>query len=111
MPGQYYDQTATFTLPPSAVGQYFVVETNADPDLAEVSDDDGFFLQEIQQVVNEVGDTINGQGITSLTAQDILDLLSGADGTAPTTVFEGPTPTTTLRPPQASSRTRPLSWT
>src|SRR5208337_3554660 len=83
-------QTATFTLPPSAMGQYFVVETNADPALAEVSDQDSLFLQEIQQVVDSVGDTLNGQSISNLTAQDIIDLLSGSGGSAPTTVVEGP---------------------
>ncbi len=88
-PGQSYDQTVTFTLPPSATGQYFVVETNANPALAEVPDQDALFLQQIQQVVDSAGDTLNGQSISNLTAQDILDLLSG-NGSAPTTVFEGP---------------------
>ncbi|HUB24490.1 MAG TPA: CARDB domain-containing protein, partial [Tepidisphaeraceae bacterium] len=88
-PGQSYTQSSTFTLPPSAQGNYFVVETNCDPNLAEVPDDDSMFLAQLQQDIDNLpsGDLTNG----NLTEQDIINALSDGSG-QPTTVFEGPYP-------------------
>ena len=81
-PGDSYDQTVTFTLPPSAEGKYFIIETNCNPQLAIVPDQDSLFLS---QIAEAEGDAAGG----TLTSSGLLNLLSGDTGT-PTTVFEGP---------------------
>ncbi len=49
-PGQSYNASATFPLPPSAKGQFFIVRTNDTPGLVLTSDQ--LFQQEVDQILN-----------------------------------------------------------
>ena len=84
--GQSYTQTATFTLPPSASGSYFIIETNDAPTIAETDDD--LFNQQIQQIVDATANALAGNDPSSLTADQILQILAGPAPQA--TVYEGP---------------------
>ncbi len=84
--GQSYTQTATFTLPPSASGNFFIVETNDVPSLGQTSDD--LFASQIQQIVDAANNALNGNDPNSLTADQILQILAGPSPQS--TVYEGP---------------------
>ena len=92
--GQSYTETATFTLPPSAEGSYFVVETNVDPNLTLT--DEQLFLKQIEDILRRAEQALGkplieatGEDLRSLTRNDILRILTG-DQERPKLVFEGP---------------------
>ncbi|MBL9127419.1 MAG: hypothetical protein JNL97_07225, partial [Verrucomicrobiales bacterium] len=95
LPGQSYTQTATFTLPPSAQGDYFIVRTNEDPNLLLGAEEQLF--REVEAIVRraeqELGrplSEVNLSEVRELTPGQLRRILIGSQQSSPQTVFEGP---------------------
>ncbi|MCK6499002.1 MAG: hypothetical protein L6Q38_05930, partial [Nitrospira sp.] len=91
--GQSYTETVTFTLPPSAKGSHFVVETNADPNKVVTQEDS--LLQQIAGIIARaearLGKSlaeVRGVDLENLSRNDILRILTGDGQTGPKLVFE-----------------------
>lgn len=92
--GESYTDSATFTLPPSATGQHFIVRTNVNPKVAIVADD--LWLDEVRSILLRVEQAfgkpltdVSIEDIAKLSPADLVTILAG-DTTGPATVFEGP---------------------
>jgi subtilase family serine protease len=95
LPGQSYTQTATFTLPPSAAGSYFIVQTNEDPNLLLNVEDTLFREVEaiIRRAEQELGrplSEVNLADVRELTPGQLRRILTAPQSSRPETVFEGP---------------------
>src|SRR5712691_10927340 len=82
--GQSYSETATFTLPPSAAGTHFIVQTNVDPNIALT--DEELFLDQVQQILARAEAALgkplleaSAADIAKLTRQDVLSILVGGN--------------------------------
>ncbi|MCC7204900.1 MAG: Ig-like domain-containing protein, partial [Phycisphaeraceae bacterium] len=91
--GQSYTQELTFTLPPSASGAYFIVETNVDPMIAMT--DEELFLKQVQEIVNRAAEVLGHpltevtyDDLSKLTKADIMYILVGPPQAQSTRVFE-----------------------
>ncbi|MDA8746284.1 hypothetical protein N9N28_16795, partial [Rubripirellula amarantea] len=92
--GEDYDETATFTLPPSASGSYFLVRTNLDPRVAITSEPS--LLEEVEAVLKRV-EAATGKpllevslaDLNQFTASELRAILAGPTNVLET-VFEGP---------------------
>ncbi len=93
-PGQSYEHSATFTLPPSAIGSHVLVRTNVDPRIAIIEEDK--FLQEVRGVLlrieqatgKPIGD-VRVSDLRSFTRTELVDILAGPTNVV-STVYEGP---------------------
>ncbi|MGE4182659.1 MAG: putative Ig domain-containing protein, partial [Limisphaerales bacterium] len=95
LPGQSYTQTATFTLPPSAEGKYFIVSTNESPDI--LSSPEGTLFSEVEAIIRraerEFGKPLSDVTLADarqLTPGQLRRILTDPKSTSPRTVFEGP---------------------
>ena len=96
--GQSYTQTLSFTLPPSVVGSYFIVETNADPNILLTADEE--LLLEMaavtQRITAAIGDletmspTEVYARIDTLSQSELRWILWGQDNEEVRKVWEGP---------------------
>jgi hypothetical protein len=85
--GQSYTQTLEFTLPPSVFGSYFIVETNADPNILLTDEEE--LLLEMAKVTNRIKESIGDletmspsevyAKIDSLSQSDLRWILWGKD--------------------------------
>ncbi|MHC1770058.1 MAG: CARDB domain-containing protein [Verrucomicrobiia bacterium] len=94
-PGESYTETATFTLPPSAKGQYVIVETNVNPDILLTEED--LFLKQVQDILARAEARlgkplmdVSMADLQQLTKQDILNILTGGNQKGFVPVWEGP---------------------
>ncbi|MCA9169348.1 MAG: hypothetical protein KDB23_16860, partial [Planctomycetales bacterium] len=92
--GQSYTEEATFTLPPSVQGGYFIVETNVDPRVAET--DEPTLLAQVEAIIRRaeqrLGTSLTNASpdqIRKLSRSDIIQILTGGDA-RPAKVYEGP---------------------
>ncbi len=98
-PGQSYEHSATFTLPPSAAGSHILVKTNVDPSIAMTDEDK--FLQEVRDVLKRI-ETATGKPIGEIkvsdlkqfTSTELRNILAGPTNVLQT-VYEDPIRTTT----------------
>ncbi len=89
-----YSETATFTLPPSAFGSHFIVQTNADPRLAAPGDN--LFLDQIKGILQRfeqaLGKPLADVSISSIpnfSASDVINILTGGNQATLDLVYEG----------------------
>ncbi|MEZ6135593.1 MAG: CARDB domain-containing protein [Pirellulaceae bacterium] len=93
-PGQSYEHSTTFTLPPSAAGSHIFVRTNVDPRIALT--DEAKFLSEVRGVLTRIEEA-TGKPIGDVKVSDLKqfgyselrDILAGPSNTLQT-VYEGP---------------------
>ncbi|MCC6234076.1 MAG: hypothetical protein IT580_15635, partial [Verrucomicrobiales bacterium] len=95
LPGQSYTQVATFTLPPSAEGSYFIVQTNENPNILSDVEDQLFAEVEaiIRRAERELGrplSEVNLADVRQLTPGQLRRILTDPNQSAPALVFEGP---------------------
>ena len=93
-PGESYEHTAEFTLPPSAAGSHILVRTNVDPRIALTEEEK--FLQEVRAVLERIeaatGQPIGETSISDLqqfSRSELLAILAGPANTL-VQVYEGP---------------------
>ena len=85
--GQFYEQTAEFTLPPTARGSHVLVRTNVDPRIALTEEQK--FLEEVRAVLERV-EAATGKPIGEISVSDLsqfsrgdlLSILAGSSGSA-----------------------------
>ncbi|MEM2990266.1 MAG: CARDB domain-containing protein, partial [Halobacteria archaeon] len=94
-PGESYSETATFTLPPSAEGNFFIVRTNVDPSL--ILTDEEALLKQVEDIISRAEERlgkklteVNEEELRELTKKDVLYILTGGGQQRPQVVFEGP---------------------
>ena len=93
-PGESYEHSATFTLPPSAAGSHILVRTNVDPRIAIT--EEAKFLQEVRDVLQRI-ETATGKPIGEIkvsdlrqfTSTELRNILAGPTNVLQT-VYEGP---------------------
>ncbi len=85
-PGNAYSQEATFTLPPGADGDYFIVETNVDPEF--LLSDEVLLQKEVGEIIARANDALEGRSLEDLTRAEMIQILVGPGGAE--VVFEGP---------------------
>ncbi|MCA9191785.1 MAG: hypothetical protein KDB03_08485 [Planctomycetales bacterium] len=93
-PGEAYEHSATFTLPPSAAGSHIFVRTNVDPRIALTEEEK--FLSEVRAVLQRI-EAATGKPIGDVKVSDLKkfgyaelqDILAGPTNTLQT-VYEGP---------------------
>ncbi|MFW5833807.1 MAG: CARDB domain-containing protein, partial [Pseudomonadota bacterium] len=92
-PGQSYTQEVTFTLPPSAEGAYFIVQTNEDPRILNAVE--GSLMAEVTAVVKRIEaalgsplSEINLADVQSLSRNQLIRILAGEQA-SPKQVYEG----------------------
>lgn len=109
-PGQSYSEEVSFTLPPSAEGSYFIVETNVDP--RQIMTEEDLLLTEMQEFLQRVEARLGKPladvslaDIQSLSREDLLKIIIG--GPQPATVFEGPFTDNNQRATAAAVTNRP----
>ena len=93
-PGESYEHTAEFTLPPSAAGSHVFVRTNVDPRIALTEEEK--FLNEVKAVLERI-EAATGQPIGETSVSDLqqfsrselLAILAGPSNTL-VQVYEGP---------------------
>ncbi|NEQ69480.1 MAG: hypothetical protein F6K21_29110, partial [Symploca sp. SIO2D2] len=91
--GQSYTETVSFTLPPSATGSHFIVETNADP--RQLLTNSETLLEQIAGIVQRAEDAfgkplaeVRGVDLQDFSRNDILKILTGDGEPGPRLVFE-----------------------
>src|SRR5690606_31706664 len=84
-PGDDYTQEVTFTLPPSARGSHFIIETNVDPRIALTNEES--LLDQVQAIMQRAEQILGApllevpiSQVSQLTANDVLFILTGDGG-------------------------------
>ena len=93
--GQSYEEEATFTLPPSAAGSYFIVQTNADP--GRLLTNNETFLEQVDAIVKRAEQRlgkplieVRANETRKLTRNDLIFILTGGGTESFVGVWEGP---------------------
>ena len=93
--GETYEQTAEFTLPPSAAGSHILVRTNVDPRIA-LTDEDQFLKRgpsdPEKRIETATGKPIGETGVSDInqfSRSELLSILAGPSNQL-VTVYEGP---------------------
>ncbi|MCP4713252.1 MAG: hypothetical protein GY869_31865, partial [Planctomycetes bacterium] len=98
-PGQFYTQSAMFTLPPTARGSHIIVETNLEARSILPRDENSILAleEQIDGVLGRAEDVLGGSladaapgAISRLSQSDIIFILVGDQAALPQRVFEGP---------------------